>query len=72
MKKFISLAAVSALVVGVSVTVAPSAFAACTGNPAIYFQGALTGPYQETGINEANGVILAIDKYNASKPKVKV
>ena len=72
MKKFISLAAVSALVVGASVTVAPSAFAACTGNPAIYFQGALTGPYQETGINEANGVILAIDKYNASNPKVKV
>lgn len=72
MKKLISLAAASAMLVGVTVAVAPSAFAACAGNPKIYFQGAQTGPYAETGINEANGVILAIDKYNATNPKVKV
>ncbi|MBV5280304.1 MAG: branched-chain amino acid ABC transporter substrate-binding protein, partial [Actinobacteria bacterium] len=72
MKKIISLAAASAMLVGVTVAVAPSAFAACAGNPKIYFQGAQTGPYAETGINEANGVILAIDKYNATNPKVKV
>jgi branched-chain amino acid transport system substrate-binding protein len=72
MKRIISLAAASAMLVGVTVAVAPSAFAACAGNPKIYFQGALTGPYAETGINEANGVILAIDKYNATNPKVKV
>ncbi|MTA32093.1 MAG: hypothetical protein F2526_03135, partial [Actinobacteria bacterium] len=58
MKKLISLAAASAMLVGVTVAVAPSAFAACAGNPKIYFQGAQTGPYAETGINEANGVIL--------------
>ena len=72
MKKVISFAAASALLAGVTVAVAPSAFATCAGNPVIYFQGAQTGPYAETGINEANGVILAIDKYNASNPKVKV
>ena len=72
MKKIMSLAAASALLAGVTVAVAPSAFATCAGNPVIYFQGAQTGPYAETGINEANGVILAIDKYNASSPKVKV
>lgn len=71
MKKIISLAAASAMLVGVTVAVAPSAFAACTGNPKIYFQGAQTGPYAETGINEANGVILAIEKYNKTA-KVKV
>jgi branched-chain amino acid transport system substrate-binding protein len=71
MKKIISLAAASTMLVGVTIAVAPSAFAACAGNPKIYFQGALTGPYAETGINEANGVILAIDKYNKTA-KVKV
>ena len=72
MKKIISIVSASALAVGLTVAVAPSAFAACGGNPVIYFQGAQTGPYQETGINEANGVILAIDKYNATNPAVKV
>lgn len=72
MKKIISLAAASVMVVGVTVAVAPSAFAACAGNPAIYFQGALTGPYAETGINEANGVILAIEKHNKANPAAKV
>jgi branched-chain amino acid transport system substrate-binding protein len=71
MKKLISLAAASVMVVGTTVVVAPSAFATCAGNPKIYFQGAQTGPYAETGINEANGVILAIEKYNKTA-KVKV
>ena len=71
MKKIISLAAASTMLVGVTIAVAPSAFAACAGNPKIYFQGAQTGPYAETGINEANGVILAIEKYNKTA-KVKV
>ena len=72
MKKILSLLTASALVVGVTVAVAPSAFAACGGDIKIYFQGAKTGPYAETGINEANGVKLAIDKYNAKNSKVKV
>jgi branched-chain amino acid transport system substrate-binding protein len=72
MKKIISLLSASALVVGVTVAVAPSAFAACGGDIKIYFQGAKTGSAAETGINEANGVKLAIDKYNAKNPKVKV
>ena len=50
--------------VGVTVAVAPSAHAACAGNFKLYFQGALTGPYAETGINEYNGVKLAIKEYN--------
>ena len=72
MKKIISIVSASALAVGLTVAAAPSAFAACGGDLKIYFQGALTGPYAETGINEANGVILAIDKYNATNPKTKV
>jgi len=71
MKKIISIVSASALAVGLTVAAAPSAFAACAGDLKIYFQGALTGPYAETGINEANGVILAIDKYNATNPKTK-
>jgi branched-chain amino acid transport system substrate-binding protein len=72
MKKIISIVSAAALAVGLTVAAAPSAFAACGGDLKIYFQGALTGPYAETGINEANGVILAIDKYNATNPKTKV
>jgi branched-chain amino acid transport system substrate-binding protein len=72
MKKIFSLLSATALVVGVTVAVAPSAFAACDGDIKLYFQGAKTGPYAETGINESNGVKLAIEKYNATKPKVKV
>jgi branched-chain amino acid transport system substrate-binding protein len=72
MKKIISIVSASALAVGLTVAAAPSAFAACAGDLKIYFQGAQTGPYAETGINEANGVILAIDKYNATNPKRKV
>jgi branched-chain amino acid transport system substrate-binding protein len=72
MKKILSLLSASALAVGVTVAVSPSAFAACGGDIKIYFQGAKTGPYAETGINEANGVMLAIEKYNAKGPKVAV
>jgi branched-chain amino acid transport system substrate-binding protein len=72
MKKIISIVSATALAVGLTVAAAPSAFAACAGDLKIYFQGALTGPAAETGINEANGVKLAIDKYNATKPKTKI
>ena len=72
MKKIISIVSASALAVGLTVAAAPSAFAACAGDLKIYFQGAQTGPYAETGINEANGVILAIEKYNKTNPKTKV
>ena len=72
MKKIISIVSASAVALGLTVAVAPSAFAACGGDLKIYFQGAQTGPYAETGINEANGVILAIDKYNATNPAKKV
>ena len=72
MKKIISIVSASAVALGLTVAVAPSAFAACGGDLKIYFQGAQTGPYAETGINEANGVILAIEKYNATNPKTKI
>jgi branched-chain amino acid transport system substrate-binding protein len=72
MKKIISIVSATALAVGLTVAAAPSAFAACSGDLKIYFQGALTGPYAETGINEYNGVKLAIDKFNATKPKTKL
>ena len=63
-KKVLALASSVAMMVGVTVAVAPSAHAACAGNFKLYFQGALTGPYAETGINENNGVKLAIKDYN--------
>lgn len=63
-KKLLALATSTAMMVGVTVAVAPSAHAACAGNYKLYFQGALTGPYAETGINEYNGVKLAIKDYN--------
>jgi branched-chain amino acid transport system substrate-binding protein len=72
MKKIISIVSASALAVGLTVAAAPSAFAACAGDLKIYFQGALTGPYAETGINEYNGVQLAIEKYNKTNPKTKL
>jgi branched-chain amino acid transport system substrate-binding protein len=72
MKKIVSLFSATAMLIGVTVSVAPAAFAACGGDIKLYFQGAKTGPYAETGINEANGVKLAIQKYNAKNPKVKV
>ena len=72
-KKIISSVASAALVTSAVIagTTAASA-AACAANLKIYFQGAQTGNYAETGINEANGVKLAIDKYNAKNPKVKI
>lgn len=36
------------------------------------FMGAQTGPNAQLGINISNGVQLAIDQYNATKPKTKV
>jgi hypothetical protein len=51
MKKIISLAAASALVLGVSVSVAPAANAACSGKLKIAFQGPLTGPEAALRIN---------------------
>ena len=63
-KKLLALATSTAMMVGATVAVAPSAHAACAGNFKLYFQGALTGPYAETGINENNGVKLAIKDYN--------
>lgn len=36
------------------------------------FMGAQTGPNAQLGINISNGVQLAIDQYNATKPKTKI
>jgi branched-chain amino acid transport system substrate-binding protein len=59
--------AVSTAIIGV----APANAATC-GEYKIVFQGAITGPYAQTGIGEWNGLRLAIRKYNAAKPKVKI
>ncbi len=63
-KKLLALATSTVMMVGATVALSPAAFAACSGNFKIYFQGALTGPAAETGIGENNGVILAIKDYN--------
>jgi len=63
-RKLLALATSTVMAIGVTVAVAPSANAACAGNYKLYFQGALTGPAAETGINEYNGVKLAIKDYN--------
>ena len=65
-RKLLALATSTVMAIGVTVAVAPSANAACAGNYKLYFQGALTGPAAETGINEYNGVKLAIKDYNKS------
>lgn len=53
---------------------APASTAAATGNcPTIGFFGALTGPNSpQLGINERDGMKLAISQYNASNPPCKV
>jgi branched-chain amino acid transport system substrate-binding protein len=72
-KKIVSSVAAVALVTSAVIAGTSAAMAAgCAGDLKIYFQGALTGPYAETGINEYNGVKLAVDKYNATNPMTKV
>ena len=72
MKKIVSLAAAATLVLGVSVSVAPAANAACSGKLKIAYQGPLTGPEAALGINELNGVKFALKKFVAANPKVNV
>ena len=72
MKKIVSLAAAAALVLGVSVSVAPAANAACSGKLKIAYQGPLTGGEAALGINELNGVKFALKKFLAANPKANV
>ncbi|MEN9411902.1 MAG: hypothetical protein RLZZ87_640 [Actinomycetota bacterium] len=72
MKKIISLAAAGALVLGVSVSVAPAANAACSGKLKIAYQGPLTGPEAALGINELNGVKFALKKFLAANKGINV
>ena len=68
-----SAATAAALMASVLVAGTTTANAApCAANLKIYFQGALTGSYAETGINEYNGVKLAIKNYMAQSPKTKI
>ena len=71
MKKIFSLLSVSALVVGVTVAVAPSATAACPSYKLI-FQGGITGDAAQTGIGEYNGFRFAIKKFTDANPTIKV
>ncbi len=65
---------VASIAVGASTLVfgATTANAATCNEYKIVFQGAITGPYAQTGLGEWNGVRLAIRKYNEAKPKVKI
>ena len=68
-----SAATAAALMASVLVAGTTTANAApCAANLKIYFQGALTGSYAETGINEYNGVKLAIKNYMAKSPTTKI
>ena len=72
MKKIVSLAAAATLVLGVSVSVAPAANAACSGKLKIAYQGPLTGPEAALGINELNGVKFALKKFLAANKGANV
>ena len=75
LKKIGSAATAVALVTSVLIagtTTANAAPCAATSSLKIYFQGALTGSYAETGINEYNGVKLAIKNYMATTPTTKI
>lgn len=56
----------------VLVTAAPASANTCKGAPKIVWQGALTGPYAQTGKGIYKGYQFAIDKYNATNPRQKL
>jgi branched-chain amino acid transport system substrate-binding protein len=71
MKKIISLAVASVLALGVTVSVAPTANAACASYKLI-FQGGITGDAAQTGIGEYNGFKFALKKFADANPTIKV
>ena len=56
---------------GVAVAAAPASAAACKTIKLAY-QGPITGANGALGVAISNGAVLAVDQYNAKKPKVRV
>jgi len=66
-KRVLGVVAASALVLGTALTNAQAA-----KTLTLVYQGPMTGPDGQTGVDEYMGVLTAIQIYNDSNPKVKV